>query len=213
MPTSRHRSGRSQNPRRKVRVGRPAGPAPFTRDKDRHAVALAYLWQKMPIDGAVETSRSAAMRAALCKEGLLVAEQTFSTPPPKEFVAHRHSPISPAFMRGYRDLDFDHALRGRNGKGLLENAAQRIRRKLKGWDRPGRVEREWLCLVAQAWFAALYPHAVRATGANPAETCLAAARAAGEVEFCVQRMLKALARQLDSHENLAICQRLRPPVF
>jgi hypothetical protein len=215
VQNSRPSSGRKLNPRRKLRVGRPAIPISFWIDEDRHAVALVEMMCSTKIGGKLPSVRVASWRAAFLTEGRLLSAYTSSNPPPDQLApsGRRNSPINPALKNGYRELQLGHVDK-RQGGDALDNAAQRLRRKHRDWSKDGRVEKIWLQLMAIAWAAALYPHAARRDYQyDPAVVCRLAAAAAHEESFCEAELIPKLDDQQASALNRQFCQRVKAPIF
>ena len=192
--------------------GRPS--ISFRKDEDRHAVALMGMMLRTMVNGKLPSERYASMLAAGAKEAQdaqikLMGEPPKPNPAP---TGHRNSPIPPWMKGGYRELSLSHE-RNTSG-GVLGNCAQRLRRKLQDWSKPGSSEDIWLRHMGRAWAATFYPHAVsREIGCDPEEIGRSAAQVAGEHEFFEKILLPLLKQHLKSPENTARCKKVRFETF
>jgi hypothetical protein len=202
----------------------PAAPGKATRgrpqihfhtDADRHAVALLHMMLSTSIGGTLPSIRVTAWRAACAKEGALQkVENVIDAPKPGLAPSgRRNSPVPRALKNGFRELEFKHVER-RQGGTALENCALRLRRKHREWCRPKAQEESWIEAMAQAWAAAMYPHALRRElQQNPATVCERAARAVGEGSFCEAVLLPFLRAKEASDENRLQCERVKFRIF
>jgi hypothetical protein len=197
---------------RKKRRGRPL--APFRTDQDRHAVALSEMMLGTTINGHALTVRNASCRAAIAKEGHLHSDVTVSEAPEGRLAAtgRRHSPVKPIFKQGYRERIFGHVERHPGGH-VLDNCAQRLWRKRREWLRH-ETKKAWVRAMAQAWAAAMYPHAIRRDQLqDPATVCAHVAMAAGEEQFLYSKLLPCLRANEASDENQMLCQNVICSIF
>ena len=197
---------------RNMRRGRPS--VPFRMDDDRHAVALTEMMLHTAIDGRTPTERFASWRAAIAKEGRLLTDRTIPEPPKRHLAptGRRHSPENPLFNEGYRELTMGHVDRRQGGDALV-NCAQRLRRKRRAWSKR-KAQKEWLKLMAQAWAAAIYPHAVqRDRQEDPADICMKAAVSAGEQQFGESTLLPLLRSNETVSRKRQRCEQVICSIF
>ena len=196
--------------RRKTKVGRPR--IFFRTDEDRHAVALLDMALKTKINGRLPSERLASKRAACCKEGVLQETRIINHAPTAELApgGRRNSPTHSALRDGYQELEMGHV---ESRQGGLTNCALRLRQKRRRWSKD-RSGRDWLRRMAEAWAAAMYPHAFRRDcKGEPEDICRAAATAAGELDFLDRHLLPFLRDQEASAENRLMCQIVTFDIF